>query len=166
MKKIVDSFEKIVNKASYWVNWVAGIGLVAMLALITCDIIGNKVFKSPVPGAIEFVGFLGVIVIACSIAYTQVINGHIEVEFLVRRLSEKAQNVVTCIVSVLGIVLFTIIAWRSVDYGLKLQASGEVSMTQEIPFYPFVHVIALCCVLVALVLAAQLLQKIIRMKDR
>ena len=166
MKKIVDDFEKIVNKASYWINWIAGIGLVAMLALITCDIIGNKVFKSPLPGAIEFVGFLGVVVIACSIAYTQVIHGHIEVEFLVRRLSKKAQNIVTCVVSVLGIALFTVLAWRSVDYGLKLQASGEVSMTQEIPFYPFVHVIALCCALVALVLITQLLKNIVRMTGK
>ena len=162
----MDNFEKIVNKASYWLNWVAGAGLVAMLALITSDIIGNKVFKSPVPGAIEFVGFLGVIVIACAIAYTQVINGHIEVEFLVRRLSKKAQSIVTCIVSILGIALFIVLAWRSVDYGLKLQASGEVSMTQEIPFYPFVHVIALCCVMVALVLLVQLMKNIVRMKDK
>ena len=166
MKKIVDNFEKIVNKASYWVNWVAGIGLVAMLVLITCDIIGNKVFKSPVPGAIEFVGFFGVIVIACSIAYTKVIRGHIEVEFLVKRLSKKAQYIVTCIVSVLGVALFIVLAWRSVDYGIKLQKSGEVSMTQEIPFYPFVHIIAVCCALVALVLISQLLRNIMRMRDK
>jgi TRAP-type C4-dicarboxylate transport system permease small subunit len=166
MQKAIDKFEKIVNTASYWLNWVAGVGLVAMLALITADIIGNKVFKSPVPGAIEFVGFLGVIVIGCAIAHTQVMNGHIEVEFLVRRLSRKAQNIVICIMSILGIALFVVLAWRSVDYGIKLKASGEVSMTQEIPFYPFVHVIALCCVLVALVLVVQLLKNIVRMRDK
>ena len=94
------------------------------------------------------------------------INGHIEVEFLVRRLSKKAQSIVTCIVSILGIALFIVLAWRSVDYGLKLQASGEVSMTQEIPFYPFVHVIAFCCVMVALVLLVQLMKNIVRMKDK
>jgi TRAP-type C4-dicarboxylate transport system permease small subunit len=162
----MDMFEKIVNMVSYWLNWVAGAGLVAMLALITSDIIGNKVFKSPVPGAIEFVGFFGVIVIACAIAHTQVMNGHIEVEFLVRRLSKKAQNIVTCIVSILGIALFIVLAWRSVDYGIKLQASGEVSMTQEIPFYPFVHIIAFCCIWVSLVLIVQLMKTIIQLRKR
>jgi TRAP-type C4-dicarboxylate transport system permease small subunit len=166
MKSRFDRFEKIVNTVSSWFNWIAGAGLVAMLALITADIIGNKVFKSPVPGAIEFVGFLGVVAIAGAIAHTQVLGGHIEVEFLVRRLSSKAQNVVISFVTFLGIVLFAAIAWRSVDYGIKLQKSGEVSMTQEIPFYPFVHFIALCAILVCFVLIVQLLKNIFELRKK
>lgn len=162
----LEKFEKIVKLASSWFNWLAGAGLVAMLVLIAADIIGNKVFKSPVPGAIEFVGFLGVIAIAGAIAHTQVLGGHIEVEFLVRRLSKKAQNVVISVVTFLGIVLFAAIAWRSVDYGIKLQKSGEVSMTQEIPFYPFVHFIALCAILVCLVLMIQLMKNIIELRKK
>ena len=166
MKSKLDKFEKVVNMTSSWLNGIAGAGLVAMLALIAADIVGNKVFNSPVPGAIEFVGYFGVIVIAGSIAHTQVLGGHIEVEFLVRRLSRRAQNVIVSIVTLLGIVLFAVIAWRSIDYGIKLQLSGEVSMTQEIPFYPFVHFIALCAIWVCLVLIVQLFKNIIESRKR
>ncbi len=166
MKNRLDKFEKIVYMTSSWLNWIAGAGLVGMLILISADIVGNKVFKSPVPGSIEFVSYLGVIVIAGAISHTQVIGGHIEVEFLVRRFSKRAQHIVRSIMSLLGILLFAVITWRSIDYGIKLELSGEVSMTMEMPFYPFIYFIALCSIWVCLVLVVQLMKNIREMRKR
>jgi TRAP-type C4-dicarboxylate transport system permease small subunit len=166
MKNGLDKFEKIVNKTSSWLNWIAGAGLVGMLFLISADIVGNKIFKSPVPGSIEFVSYLGVIVIAGAIAHTQVIGGHIEVEFLVRRFSKRAQYIVISIMSILGVILFAIITWRSIDYAIKLQMSGEVSMTMEMPFYPLIYFIALCSIWVCMVLTVQLIKNIREMRKR
>ena len=136
--------------------------MAAMLILIVADIIAAKLFKWPIPGGIEIVGFLGVIVIAFSIAQTQVLRGHIEVELLVTRLPKTAQRVITTIVYSFGMVLFAVLAWKSYDFGHILQVSGEVSMTQGIPFYPFVYGIALCCISVFLVLLVQLLRAVIK----
>jgi len=160
----MDSFEKFVSSLSKWLNWVAGIALVAMLALIIADIIGAKLFKWPIPGGIEVVGFLGVIVIAFAIAQTQIIRGHIEVEFLVTRLSQTTQKVIAAIIYASGMVLFALLAWTSYDFGRTLQTSGEVSMTQGIPFYPFVYSIAFCCVPVFLVLLVQCLREVTKRK--
>jgi len=145
-----------------WLNWIAGAGMVIMLALIVTDIVATKAFKWPIPGGIELVGFLGVVVIAFSIAHTQALRGHIEVEFLTSRLPRRAQRAISCVVYVLGMGLFAILAWTSIDYGYDLQASGEVSMTQGIPFYPFVYGISLCCISVVLVLMAQLLKAVVK----
>jgi len=136
--------------------------MVAMLTLIVVDVIASKVFKWPVPGGIEMVGFLGVVVIAFSIAHTQVLRGHIEVEFLTTRLSQKAQRVIGGIVCLFGMALFAILAWKSFNYGYTLHASGEVSMTQQIPFYPFVYGIAFCSISVFLVLLMQLFRTIVK----
>jgi len=156
----IASFEKRVYTFSKWLNWIAGAGMLAMLGLIVVDVIAAKAFKWPIPGGIEMVGFLGVIIIAFSIAYTQVLRGHIEVEFLTTRLSKTVQKVMASIVCVFGMVLFAVLAWKSFDYGYSLHISGEVSMTQEIPFYPFVYGIAFCCILVFLVLLVQLLKTV------
>jgi len=154
--------EKLALTLSNWLNWIAGAALVAMLCLVVADIVGAHLFKWPIPGGIEMVGFLGVIVVAFSIARTQVMRGHIDVEFLVVRFSTAVQKVIACIVYSFGMVLFALIAWRSYDFGRMLQATGEVSMTQEIPFYPFVYCIAFSCVSVLLVLLVQLLREVTR----
>ena len=160
MSSKINKFEKFVNRLSNWLNWIGGIGLVAMLALIAADIIGAKLFKWPIPGGIEIVGFLSVIVIAFAIAQTQVVHGHIEVEFLVTRLPKTAQKVIASIIYLFSMALFALLAWRSYDFGHTLQVSGEVSMTQGIPFYPFVYALAFCCIPVFLVLLVQLLKEV------
>lgn len=156
----ISSFEKFTLSLSSWLNWIAGAGLVAMLALIAVDIVAVKLFKWPVPGGIEMVGFLGVVIISFSIAYTQVLRGHIEIEFLMMRLPKTAQRVISIIVCVFGMILFALLAWKSYSFGHALHLSGEVSMTQGIPFYPFIYSIAFCCISVFLVLLLQLLKTI------
>lgn len=156
----IDSFEKLAQSLSTWLNWIAAAGLVAMLGLVVADIVAAKSFKWPIPGGIEMVGFLGVIVVAFSIAQTQVLHRHIEVAFLVARLPRAARKAIGSIVYAFGMILFALLAWKSYDFGHMLQASGEVSMTQEIPFYPFVYGMAFCCISVFLVLLVQLLRAI------
>jgi TRAP-type C4-dicarboxylate transport system permease small subunit len=156
-RKLAD-FEKVVHTLSRGLQRIAGVGLVAMLALIVADIISAKVFKWPIPGGIEIAGFLGVVVVGFSIAQTQVVHGHIEVGFLVERMPGRARKSIGTAVYSCGMALFALLAWQSYELGRRLQLSGEVSMTQEIPFYPFVYGIAICCIAVLLVQAVQLLK--------
>ena len=65
-------------------------------------------------------------------------------------------------VSLLGLALFILLAWRSYDFGRVLQLSGEVSMTQRIPFYPFVYAMALSCVFISLVLVVEFLKSLMK----
>lgn len=156
----IDRLERFTKSLSNWFSWVAGAGLVVMISLIVADIIGIKFFNWPIPGAIEMVGFLGVVVTAFAIAYTQVLRGHIQVEFFVMRLPKRLQASVIALVSLLGVVLFALLAWRSYDFARVLQSTGEVSMTQRIPFYPFVDAIAFCCLPVCLALLAEFLKSV------
>ena len=161
-----ERLEKFTNSFSYWLNWVAGAGLVAMLSLTVADIIGIKLcqagvpFFKPIPGGIEIVAFLGVVITAFAIAYTQVLRGHIQVEFVVMRLPKRMQAVIAALVSLFGLALFSVLAWRSYDFAQVLQATGEVSMTQRIAFYPFVYAIAFCCIPVCLVLLVEFLRSV------
>lgn len=134
----------------------------AMLAMTVADIIGIKLFKAPVPGAIEIVGFLSVVVTAFAIAYAYVLRGHIRVEFFVARLPERLRAAIFAFVALLGMALFVLLAWQSCAYGRVLQRTGEVSMTQRIPFYPFVYAIAFCCIPIFLLLLLEFLQSVMK----
>jgi TRAP-type C4-dicarboxylate transport system permease small subunit len=168
----IDRLERFANSSSNWLNWVAGAGLVGMLALIVADIFGIKLaqagvpFFRPVPGGIEVVAFLGVVVTAFAIAYTQVLHGHIRVEFVVMHLPPRAQAIIAAFIWFLSLALFILLGWQSVKYGLGLAAKGTVSMTQRIPFYPFVHAIAFCCIPVCLVLVVEFLRSLMKAVKR
>jgi len=162
MQNAIERIERFTNALSKWLNWVAGIGLVGMLGLIVADVIGIKIFNNPIPGAIEIVAFLGVVVTAFAIAYTHIVRGHIKVEFLIIRLPARVQAILGSFVFFLGIILFALLAWRSYEYGHVLQVTGEVSMTQGIPFYPFVYALAFCCIPVCLVLLVELIKSVLK----
>jgi TRAP-type C4-dicarboxylate transport system permease small subunit len=159
---MIDRLDKIAKTFSRWVSWIAGLGVVSMLALTVADIVGVKLFKSPIPGAIETVAFLGVVITAFSIAYTQSQHAHIQVEFFVLRLPLRLRAGVAAFVSILSIVLFALLSWQSFKYGYSLQSAGELSMTSRIPFYPFVYAIAFCCIPVCLVLLVELLKSVMK----
>lgn len=162
MQDRLERFEKRINRISHAFNWVAGIGMVAVLAVTVADAFGTKVLRSPVPGGIEMVGFFGVLATAFAIAYTKILGGHIQVEFFTSKLSPHAQSVLTAMVSFFGLVLFVLLSWRSFDYAHVLQASGEVSMTQRIPFYPFVYALAVAAIPVCLVIAVEFLKSVLK----
>jgi len=168
----IDRLERFANSFSNWLNWVAGVGLVGILALTMGDIFGIKLaqagvpFFRPIPGGIEVAAFLGVVVTAFAIAHTQVLRGHIRVEFVTMRLPQRVQAVIAAFVWFLSLALFVLLGWQSVEYGLSLQATGTVSMTQKIPFYPFVHAIAFCCIPICLVLVLEFLRSVTKAVKR
>lgn len=163
---IIERLDKWAKLISNWIVWIGGAGVVLMLALTVADIIGVKIFKTPVPGAIEIVAFLGIIITAFGMAYTQAQHGNIQVEFFVTRLPERARAVFGVLTSLLGFILFALLAWQSVRYGINLQQSGEVSMTSRIPFYPFVYAIAFCCIPVCFVLIVEMIKNIMKVVNR
>lgn len=163
---MIDRLDKYAKIFSRWVSWVAGLGVVAMLALTVADVIGIKIFKSPVPGAIEIVAFLGIVITAFSIAHTQSQKSHIQVEFFVMRLPARLRAGVAAFTSLLSIILFALLCWQSIEYGCSLWAAGEVSMTSRIPVYPFVYAIAFCCIPVCLVLLVDFLKSIMKVVEK
>lgn len=136
--------------------------MVGMLALTVGDIVGIKLLSRPIPGGIEMVAFLGAVVTAFAIAHTQVLRGHIQVEFVVMHLPQRLQATLTAFVSLLSLLFFGLLAWRSYSFGQVLQATGEVSMTQKIPFHPFVYGIAFCSVIMALLLLTEFFRNLLR----
>jgi TRAP-type C4-dicarboxylate transport system permease small subunit len=174
----LEALEKVIRQFTGVMNWVGGIALGAMLLLVFIDVAGSKLLPEiaklfgvylapgPVPGGIQLVGFLAILVAAFPIAYTQWKRGHIEVEFFVEKMPRVPREIVYGIVTLLGLALFIILAWQSYELGRSLQLSGEVSMTRGIPFYPFIYALAFCCLPVCLVLVAQFLKIVLGVMRR
>jgi TRAP-type C4-dicarboxylate transport system permease small subunit len=162
----VKRWEKYVNQVSRVFNWIAGVGLIVMLLLVIGDIVGIKALAQPIPGGIEIVAFLGVVVIGFAIAWTQVLHGHIQVDIIVMKLPPRAKAAVDILISILGIAFFVVLAWQTWVYGQTMLSTGEVSMTKRIPFYPFIWGLAFCYLVTVLVLVIDLCKAILKVGKR
>ncbi len=147
--------EKTGNELSRYLFAVAGAAIVAMM-LLTCADVVLRLFRRPIPGTYELVSFFSAVSVSFAMAHTSVQRGHIAVSVLVQLFPPRLQALIDSITTSLGSALFALIAWRSFLYGSSLRQAGEVSLTLELPFYPFVYGVALSAAVVALVLLAQL----------
>jgi TRAP-type C4-dicarboxylate transport system permease small subunit len=174
---------KLTERVSHGFNWVAGLGLMAMVSLAVANVLLrnlarvevswfpdwlNGLFRSisPIPGTVEMVGFLGVVVTAFALAYTFITGGHVAIYYVVGKAPRRLKAVITALTSFIGAALFALIAWQSVLLAGDLMASGEVSPTRKIPFYPFVWGIALSCIPVAVLLLHDTIKAVRRMVTR
>jgi TRAP-type C4-dicarboxylate transport system permease small subunit len=142
-------------------NALAGIAVVSMM-LLTCADVTLRLFRRPVPGTYEIIGFLGTVVIAFSLAYTSLEKGHIAVELLVEKLPRRIRAGVESVTSLIGAALFALITWQSMAYAADLKHSGEVSVTLTMPIYPYIYGIAAGSGLLCLVLLVESVRSAIR----
>jgi TRAP-type C4-dicarboxylate transport system permease small subunit len=143
--------ERAVAAASGWFNYVACLAVVVMM-LLSCADVALRLFGIPIPGTYEMVGFLGAVIVAFALAYTSLQKGHVAVEVIFEKLPLKVQCFISSAGDLIGAALFGLIAWQSLLYGADLRHSGEVSLTLQMPIYPFVYGTAIGSGLLALVL--------------
>ena len=142
--------------------WIAGAAIVGMM-LLTCADVVLRYFRRPIPGTYELVCFLGAVAVAFAMAHTSVEKGHVSVGYIVQLFPLRLQRIIECITGCFGLFLFVLIAWQSVSYANELRLSGEVSLTLELSFYPFVYGIGFSAGAVCLILLSDLLNTLVKL---
>ena len=146
-----------VYKISRFLNIIAGISLTFLMLLTIGDVI-LRFFSRPIVGTYELVAFSGAVVIGFSVPLTSWVKGHVYVDFLILRFSQKIRNIFHVITRCLVIFLFLMIGWNLIKYGMDLYKSGEVSLTLQMPFYPVAYGIGICCFFQCMVLLCDILK--------
>jgi TRAP-type C4-dicarboxylate transport system permease small subunit len=145
--------------------WVAGTAIVAMM-LLTCADVVLRYFRRPIPGTYELVCFLGAVAVSFAMAHTSVEKGHVSVSFIVSLFPSKLQRLIECMTNLFGLFLFVLIAWQSTIYANDLYVSREVSLTLELPFYPFVYGIGFSAAVVCLILLSDLTKNALKILEK
>jgi TRAP-type C4-dicarboxylate transport system permease small subunit len=126
------------------------------MMLLTCADVVGRYLGYPIKGTFDIVGLMGAFVAALPLAYTQILKRHVAMEFMQTHGSRLLQTIASTIVCLLGIGVYSLIAWRCYVLGTKFLTVGRVSDTIELAIYPFVYVVAFGCALNCLVLLADL----------
>lgn len=163
---MLETFEKLNRRLSGWFEWVGLAALLVMMLLTCIDVIGAKLFRQPVFGAIDIVMLAQIVAISFAAASALLLGRHVQVEFFVILLPKRLQAVIDSIMHLLGFGFFIVIIWRLSVLGYSLQIGGEGSATARIPLHPFAYGIALASIPVWLVLLFHFLSAIARAVKR
>ena len=144
-------------RLSKWANVMGGIILTLMMLITVTDVVLRS-FGKPIVGIFELVAFSGALVLGFSVPFTSWVRGHIYVDFLIQRLPQKAKMAFQVATRCAGMGLFLMIGWNLIKMGTDLYKSGEVSPTLQVPFYPVVYGIGICCFIQCLVLWGDVLK--------
>lgn len=147
----------LTEKVSRVMNWIALCALTFIMLLTVSDVV-LRYFGLPIIGTFEVVGFCGAIIIGFSLPLTTWERGHIFVDFLTQKMSKDAKKWMDLSTRTLCIALFFVVGWNLFIYSAKLMHSGEVSLTIQIPFYPFSYGVGVCCFLQCFVLVGDIVK--------
>lgn len=137
---------KILQSVSRLLNIIAGISVTLMMLLTVADVL-LRAGGHPIIGTYEIVALLLAIVIGFGIPQVSLDRGHVYMEFLLQKFSKNGRNVINTVTRIFCLILFAFIGVNLFSVGAAFRASGEVSPTIQLPFYPVAYGVAVCCLL-------------------
>ncbi|MBW1768049.1 MAG: TRAP transporter small permease [Deltaproteobacteria bacterium] len=162
----LEKFQRFNRQISGLMEWI-GISAYLLIMGLTCvDVIGAKLFRTPVFGSIDIVMLAQLLAISFAASITLIVGRHIQVEFFVLLLPKRLQVIIDCIVHLFGFTLFSLIVWRLFVFGYSFQTGGEETATAQIPLFPFVYFAAVACIPVCLVFLHHFIESIIKVVKR
>lgn len=169
----MEALERFARQLSKYLYWIAGISIVSMMLITCADILlrlavtlyhrYNLTFLEglkPIPGTYELVCFMGAVAVSFAMAHTSIERGHVAVSLIVRLFPKRIQGLIGFFTNSFSFIFFALIAWRSYIYGHHLREIGEVSLTLQLPFYPFVYGIAFASIAVCIALSVDIVDNL------
>ncbi|WP_300455401.1 TRAP transporter small permease [Desulfobacula sp.] len=160
----MNTFSKMLDKFSGLLKIIGATGLTIMMLLTVVDVVG-RLFKQPIFGSVELIGFLATIVVATALPYTYKVDGHVGVEILVRLLSKKTQLVIDIFTRTLSLGLFCLVTWQMFLYAKDIHETGEVSMNLEFPIYYIVYLLAFGLLIFSVTIIETIFKNIQQLKE-
>ena len=117
---------------------MGSIAVLFLMSIATANVCLRFFFNAPYRGAYELVGFLGAIVIAFALGYTQKRKDHIVVDILTEKFPKRVNRILDGINYLITMIFFSVVSWQVFIWGMKISKSGEVSETLKIIFHPFI----------------------------
>jgi len=154
--KYVDALNNFLNKI---LVVLGGIAVLALMALATGNVV-LRMFGMPYRGAYEIVSFLGAVVIAFALGFTQKQKGHIVVDILSDKFPRNVQAGIDKVADLVIMIFFGIVCWQISAWGMTIVHSNEVSETLKIPFHPFVFAVSAGFAMLSFTALADFLKKL------
>ncbi len=129
--------------AADYMNKAASAVLFLMMVLTIADVFGRKVFDDSILGTVELSEFMLVVTVFFALAHTELMGGHVRVDVVMGLFGQRARAAVDMVTQFICMVLSAIFTSATVQYAVRMQASGDVSQDLWLPKHPFVYLAGL-----------------------
>lgn len=147
-------------KLSEWLETVSGLILLVIMGIVVLNVLTRGLFDIAINGTYDYVGLLSSLVIGLALANCAVHNGHISIDYFIRKFPDKVQLSIDVLMGLLSFLFLLIATWQIGEYGYTIYATGRKSPSVMISYYPFVYAVALGVFIFALVVFVQTLGKL------
>lgn len=121
---------------------IAAVSLISLMMLVVLNGIVRGIYK-PFGGTVEVASWLAAITTAFAVGNAQLHRAHVSIDLLFNKFPQAVQKIVHALILILSLLFFVLLTWQLWKYGVQLKASGNLSETLRIPFYPFVLLTAI-----------------------
>lgn len=158
----------LLERASAGLNkvlvWLAALMLGAMMLFAVADMVARQVGVA-FGGSYELIGWMSAAAMALALGTVQREKGHVAMDLFVARLARRNRTRVEAAMAALSFVLFAAVSFTVLRYGLVLHDSGSMSETMRVIVYPWVYVVGVGCVGLALALLVDLLRALAALRS-
>jgi TRAP-type C4-dicarboxylate transport system permease small subunit len=156
----VEDLHKFTVLMGRWLAAASCVITMIIMLLQTADVLGRKLFGTPVLGTYDITTLLIAPLVSFGIGYAHSEGAHVRVEFLVRILPQQVRRMMAICTSLLSLTFFILLTWRVILYGMKMWETGSQSLTIRLPIFPSVYSIALGCAVLCVLLVMDVIQYI------
>jgi TRAP-type C4-dicarboxylate transport system permease small subunit len=125
--------------------WLARIGTVALalIAVVTfCDVIARKVFNNGFTFTVEMTEMSMALIVFLGVGLVTYQRGHIVVDVVTLRLSERARGWLELVTNVLSLGFVLIMVWRLWLQAAFIASKGDATPIWNFPLWPIAYLIA------------------------
>lgn len=117
-------------------NDIGGVFIFALMWLTMAEVLGRRLFNSPVPGAIDYIE-VGMAAFAfMGAAYCQRLGGHVRMDLLVSNLKARLLWAVEALAIFVAVVYVAIIVWASAQDLWRSFDLGDETLDAHFPVWP------------------------------
>ena len=134
----MEIFARWVGALTRYFDYLGRIGIFALMALVTVNVILRYGWDS-ISGTYDYVQLLTAVAVGAAVAYTTYERGHIEIELVMERFSERVQGIVGSVVMSICTLFFAMATWQLAVLANDMKVNNEASMTAYVPYWPFLY---------------------------
>lgn len=149
------------------IGWLAkicagfgGLTLLAMMLLVVAEVLLRSLFRFPIPGTIEMVEVMLVIVLFSGMAAMELTKGHVRVTILTDKFPAVVRRGTLAMADLAAFGAVLIIAWQSLLHAQFLASSGYQSGMLKVPLWPFSAATSLFTLIFALAILINFIESL------
>ncbi|MFO7636613.1 MAG: TRAP transporter small permease [Clostridia bacterium] len=158
----MEKFDKAVQTLTKGADILAGLGIFLVMLLMVSNILLKNIFKSPIVGTYEYVGFLTAVAVALALSHCAYIDFHISVGIFVDKMSDRRKAILETVTKGFIFIMMALFSYNIMGYASRVASAGQVSLTTQTPISIFIHITGIGLGLLALVVLLQAVSSLLK----